>query len=314
MVFLQKYRTPVGFSDLIMTSDGAVLTGLWFDGPQDESKHRQNGNVRDLPVFCETRRWLDIYFSGHQPDFIPPYRIDGLTPFRQDVVDAMLAIPFGETTTYGDIATTIARERSLARMSAQAVGQAVGWNPLCIIVPCHRVVGATGNLVGYGGGIRNKIALLAHEGRDRLRFLSLREVPCLKATASAWFHSKWRVPREAYATCMDAYLRRETELGWYLCLDGERIVGGLGVVENDFHDRKDLSPNICAVYTEEAYRGRGIAGRLLDTAVEDLRAHGISPVYLLSDHTGFYERYGWTFLCLAQGDADPAPSRMYVHV
>ena len=93
----------------------------------------------------------------------------------------------------------------------------------------------------------------------------------------------------------------------------DRIVGGLGVIENDFHDRKDLAPNICAVYTEEAYRRRGIAGRLLDMAVEDLRAKGVSPVYLLTDHVGFYERYGWTFLCLAQGDGDPAPSRMYVH-
>ena len=152
------------------------------------------------------------------------------------------------------------------------------------------------------------------EGADALRFLSLREAPDLEKAAAAWFHSKWRVPEKAYLDCMDAYLSGRTEYGWYLCLDGERIVGGLGVVENDFHDRKDLSPNICAVYTEEAYRRHGIAGRLLDRAVEDLRAKGVSPVYLLTDHVGFYERYGWTFLCLAQGDGDPAPSRMYVHV
>ena len=131
--------------------------------------------------------------------------------------------------------------------------------------------------------------------------------------AADWFHCKWRVPRKAYEACMGAYLRRETELGWYLCLDGGRIVGGLGVVENDFHDRKDLAPNICAVYVDEAYRGRGVAGRLLGTAVEDLRAKGVSPVYLLTDHAGFYERYGWTFLCFAQGDFDSAPSRVYVH-
>ena len=147
----------------------------------------------------------------------------------------------------------------------------------------------------------------------RYRFITLRERAELKDAAADWFHARWRVPKEAYLACMEAYLRRETEYGWYLCLDGDRIVGGLGVIENDFHDRKDLTPNICAVYTEEAYRGQGIAGRLLDKAVEDLRAKGISPVYLLTDHTGFYERYGWTFFCMAQGDGEEKPSRMYIH-
>lgn len=113
--------------------------------------------------------------------------------------------------------------------------------------------------------------------------------------------------------CMDAYLKRETELGWYLCLEGDAIVGGLGVIENDFHDRKDLTPNICAVYTEQAHRNRGIAGRLLNMAVEDLREKGISPVYLITMHTSFYERYGWAFYCMVQGDGEDAPSRMYIH-
>lgn len=111
----------------------------------------------------------------------------------------------------------------------------------------------------------------------------------------------------------EAYLRAETEYGWYLCLDGERIVGGLGVIENDFHDRKDLAPNICAVYTEPAYRRRGVAGSLLNQAVADLKARGITPVYLFTDHTGFYERYGWEFFCMAQGDGEEKPSRMYIH-
>ena len=96
-------------------------------------------------------------------------------------------------------------------------------------------------------------------------------------------------------------------------MDGERIVGGMGVIENDFHDRKDLTPNVCAVYTEEAYRKRGIAGRLLDMTVGDLKSKGITPVYLVTDHTGFYEKYGWEFLCMVQGDGEPAPSRMYIH-
>ena len=131
--------------------------------------------------------------------------------------------------------------------------------------------------------------------------------------AATWFHSQWHVPREAYLECMMAYLNNETEYGWYLCLDEDRIVGGLGVIENDFHDKKDLTPNVCAVYTDEDYRCQGIAGRLLNIVVDDLRAKGISPVYLLTNHTGFYERYGWEFLCMAQGDGEPYLSRMYIH-
>ncbi len=144
-------------------------------------------------------------------------------------------------------------------------------------------------------------------------YLILREAPELKDAAAEWFHSKWGVPKEAYLECMESYLNKETEYGWYLCLDGEKIVGGMGVIENDFHDRKDLSPNVCAVYTEEEYRGRGIAGRLLDLTVNDLKAKGISPVYLVTDHTGFYERYGWEFLCMVQGDGEEEMTRMYIH-
>ena len=149
--------------------------------------------------------------------------------------------------------------------------------------------------------------------RNGFAYITLRQRPDLKSAAAAWFHDRWGVPEEAYLSCMDAFLSGETEYGWYLCLDGERIVGGLGVIDNDFHDRRDLTPNICAVYTEEAWRCRGIAGRLLDLAVEDLRAKGVTPVYLVSDHIGFYERYGWEFLCLAQGDGEDHPTRMYIH-
>lgn len=151
------------------------------------------------------------------------------------------------------------------------------------------------------------------EVKDRLRYIELRLLPQLENAAAEWFHSKWRVPRAAYLQCMDAYLCGETEYGWFLCLDGDRIVGGLGVIENDFHNREDLTPNICAVYTEEEYRCKGIAGRLLNMAVDDLKRKGISPVYLLTDHTGFYERYGWEFLCEVLGDGETVPSRMYIH-
>ena len=146
-----------------------------------------------------------------------------------------------------------------------------------------------------------------------LTYITLREKPALMDTAAQWFNSKWGVPKEAYLDCMQAYLSGETELGWYLCLDGEKIVGGMGVIENDFHDRKDLSPNVCAVYTEDSHRKMGIAGELLNMVVEDLKSKGISPVYLVTDHIGFYERYGWEFYCMAQGDGQPQMTRLYIH-
>lgn len=108
-------------------------------------------------------------------------------------------------------------------------------------------------------------------------YVTLRQRPELKESAAAWFHDKWEVPQEAYLACMEAYLSHETEYGWYLCLDSGRIAGGLGVIENDFHNRKDLAPNICAVYTEQEYRCQGIAGRLLDIVVKDLKEKGITP-------------------------------------
>lgn len=146
-----------------------------------------------------------------------------------------------------------------------------------------------------------------------LKYITLRENPQIKDEAASWFNQKWGVPKEAYLECMNDYLDKNTEYGWYLCLDGEKIVGGMGVIENDFHDRKDLSPNICAVYTEEEYRNRRIAGNLLEMVVEDLRQKGISPVYLVTDHTGFYEKYGFEFLCMVQGDDEPDMTRMYIH-
>ena len=146
-----------------------------------------------------------------------------------------------------------------------------------------------------------------------LTYITLREQPALMDTAAQWFNSKWGVPKEAYLDCMQAYLSGETELGWYLCLDGEKIVGGMGVIENDFHDRKDLSPNVCAVYTEDSHRKMGIAGELLNMVVEDLKSKGISPVYLVTDHIGFYERYGWEFYSMAQGDGQPEMTRLYIH-
>lgn len=144
-------------------------------------------------------------------------------------------------------------------------------------------------------------------------YITLREMPELKGQAAAWFHSKWGVPEEAYLKCMEAYLNYETEYGWYLCLDDGKIAGGLGVIDNDFHNRKDLTPNICALYVEEEYRCQGIAGRLLDIVVRDMKSKNITPVYLITDHTNFYERYGWEFLCMVQEEGEAGLIRMYMH-
>ena len=148
---------------------------------------------------------------------------------------------------------------------------------------------------------------------NEYRIITLREREDLKDVAAEWFHSKWGFSKEAYLECMNAYLNKETEYGWYLCLDGEKIISGMGVIENDFHDRKDLTPNVCAVYTEPEYRCQGIAGRVLDYVVEDCRKRDISPLYLITDHIGLYERYGWEFLCMVQGDDEPEMTRMYIH-
>ena len=157
------YRTPDGFDDLVMCSDGEVLTGLFFEGSRDSRKQVLGDRRQWLPVFGDTSRWLDAYFSGRQPDFTPVYRICGATPFRHAVLELVRDIPFGDVRTYGDLADTLARKSGIGKMSAQAVGGAVGWNPLCIIIPCHRVVGRGNSLVGYGGGLHNKAALLRLE-------------------------------------------------------------------------------------------------------------------------------------------------------
>ena len=146
-----------------------------------------------------------------------------------------------------------------------------------------------------------------------LDYITLRERAELKNTAAEWFHCKWGVPTEAYLECMEAYLKKETEYGWYLCMYGDKIVGGMGVIENDFHNRKDLTPNVCAVYTEKNYRCKGIAGHLLNIVVEDMKSKGISPIYLVTDHTGFYERCGWEFLCMVQCNGASGMARMYIH-
>ena len=148
---------------------------------------------------------------------------------------------------------------------------------------------------------------------ESFKYITLREYPELKEKAASWFSSKWGVPKEAYLSCMNDYLDKKTEYGWYLCINKDEIIGGLGVIDNDFHNRKDLTPNICAVYVEEKYRNNGIAGKLLNMVVSISKSKGITPIYLITDHTGFYEKYGFEFLCMVQGDDEPNMSRMYIH-
>ena len=144
--------------------------------------------------------------------------------------------------------------------------------------------------------------------------IRLCDEPEWKERAAEWFHEKWGIPAEVYAESMEACLsQRNAVPQWYLAIRDDRMIGGLGVIENDFHDRKDLTPNVCAVYTEEAERGKGVAGALLEYVCRDMRQRGIDTLYLVTDHTSFYERYDWEFLCMVQGDDEPELTRMYVH-
>ena len=147
-----------------------------------------------------------------------------------------------------------------------------------------------------------------------MEYIRLTDRSELLERAVCWFHEKWGIPAEAYRESMEACLAGGSAVPqWYLALEGERIVGGMGVIDNDFHNRRDLTPNVCAVYTEADRRGRGIAGALLQLVCDNMRERGIRTLYLLTDHTAFYERYGWEFLCMVQGDGESQPSRMYVH-
>lgn len=147
-----------------------------------------------------------------------------------------------------------------------------------------------------------------------IQYIKIREHSELADRAAEWFHSKWGIPLEAYKESIEESLKNSCVVPqWYVAMDGDNIVGGLGVIENDFHNRKDLTPNVCAVYVEEEYRCRGIAGDLLQLVRDDMKTLGINTLYLITNHTSFYERYGWEFLCMVQGDGEDEMTRMYVH-
>ncbi len=164
MLFAEHYSSPIG--EMLLVADDKCLVGLWIEGQKHFGAHfSEFAEGKDLPVFHKTKLWLDSYFSCERPSFEIPLRLDG-TDFQKEVWGVIRTIPYGETVTYGDIAKRIAKKRGASKMSAQAVGNAVGRNPISVIVPCHRVIGSDGSLTGYAGGIDKKTALLRLEGHE----------------------------------------------------------------------------------------------------------------------------------------------------
>ena len=164
MIFIQHYDSPLG--GILLAADETGLTGLWFDGQKFFAHALPAGRVeQNTPALSEVKRWLDIYFTGKEPDFMPPLHPIG-SAFRRSVWDILLRIPYGQTTTYGEIARQLAEKQGRPRIAAQAVGGAVGHNKISIIIPCHRVVGTNGSLTGYAGGIDKKVKLLEWEHTD----------------------------------------------------------------------------------------------------------------------------------------------------
>ncbi len=162
MHYTSRYKSLLG--GILLAADDVGLTGLWFEGQKHFGLYLDHEHEeRELPLFAQVKKWLDIYFSGKEPNFTPPLHFIG-TPFQNEVWEILATIPYGKTMTYGEIAKIIAKRKGIRRMSAQAVGGAVGRNEISIVVPCHRVLGSNGNLTGYAGGIDKKIALLQLEG------------------------------------------------------------------------------------------------------------------------------------------------------
>ncbi len=168
MIYTAEYTSPLG--GILLAADEVGMRGLWFDGQKYFARDLPAGRIgKNTPALAEAERWLDIYFSGKEPDFLPPLHPVG-SPFRQEVWKILLQIPYGKTVTYGDIAKQLAKKTGQERMSAQAVGGAVGHNEISVIIPCHRVVGTNGSLTGYAGGMDKKVRLLELEGADMHRF------------------------------------------------------------------------------------------------------------------------------------------------
>lgn len=166
MNYYTRYQSPVGA--LTLASDGESITGLWIEG---QKYHGGGISVKitekdDLPIFEATKKWLDKYFAGERPAISELSLAPAGSAFRQAVWSILCEIPYGEVVTYGDIAKKMAAKMDRTSMSSQAVGGAVGHNPISVVIPCHRVVGSNGSLTGYAGGIGTKVKLLELEGID----------------------------------------------------------------------------------------------------------------------------------------------------
>lgn len=158
------YHTPNNFDNLVMLSDGENLNGLYFlESERQKEKIKEKYINKDLSIFISVQKWLDMYFSGVNPNFTPQISNYYSSSFQKEVLDITKEIPYGKTITYGDIASLIAKRRSIKKMSSQAVGNALGANQICLIFPCQRVIGKSGKLTGYHGGLKNKENLLIHE-------------------------------------------------------------------------------------------------------------------------------------------------------
>lgn len=170
MTYIQHYASPLG--GILLAANDIGLTGLWFDGQKYYADNLPAEHIeRETPILTDAKRWLDVYFTGNEPDFTPPLHIVG-SAFRQKVWKLLLQIPYGQTVTYGELARQLAEKQGAEHMSAQAVGGAVGHNPISLIIPCHRVVGTHGSLTGYAGGIDKKIMLLELEQADMQGFFA----------------------------------------------------------------------------------------------------------------------------------------------
>ena len=168
MTFIQHYASPLG--GIMLAANDIGLTGLWFDGQKYYADNLPAEHIeRETPILTDAKRWLDVYFTGNEPDFKPPLHPVG-SAFRHAVWELLLQIPYGQTVTYGELARQLAEKQGAEHMSAQAVGGAVGHNPISLIIPCHRVVGTHGSLTGYAGGIDKKIKLLELERVDMQGF------------------------------------------------------------------------------------------------------------------------------------------------
>lgn len=196
-------------------------------------------------------------------------------------------------------------KEDFARMSI-TINSAPYGTPFYLALGCREIAGEQTK-----NGIRFTPMIHIDEQAD-YRIVKLSDAPAMWEEAARWYASKWSIPEQAYYESIEDS-RDKTVPAWYLCLNGEHIIGGAGVIENDFHDCPDLTPNVCAVYTEPYFRNQGIAGKMLSFICEDFHTQGIDTLYLITGHTGFYERYGWTYHCDALGDGEEKPSRIYVH-